>query len=161
MDERDLRILKAIADLGTGSPEQIHEATDIPVSTVHYRLNNLREAGVIENDLYDIDLDALGLGVTVIVEVLADYAGSHDDVAVAIRDVEGVTTLLSTMGETDFVAVAHLPDDDAVGRLLREFEEIPEVERTNSTYVIETLYDDPRALSSYSLDSLVDALADE
>ncbi|WP_435064419.1 Lrp/AsnC family transcriptional regulator [Halobaculum sp. EA56] len=161
MDERDLRILKAIADLGTGSPERIHEETQIPVSTVHYRLNNLRDAGVIRNDLYDLDLDALGLGVTVLVEVLADYAGAHEDVAGTIAEIEGVTTLLSTMGETDFVAVAHLPDDEAVGRLLREFEEVPAVERTNSTYVIETLYDDARALSSYSLDSLVDALADE
>ncbi|MFC7137898.1 Lrp/AsnC family transcriptional regulator [Halobaculum litoreum] len=161
MDERDLRILKAIADHGTGSPERIHDETGIPVSTVHYRLNNLRESGVIRNDLYDIDLDVLGLGVTVLVEVLADYAGDHEDVAGTIADIEGVTTLLSTMGETDFVAVAHLPDDDAVGRLLREFERVPSVERTNSTYVIETLYDDARALSSYSLDSLVDALADE
>ncbi|WP_277555970.1 Lrp/AsnC family transcriptional regulator [Halobaculum limi] len=161
MDERDLRILKAIADLGTGSPERINEETDIPVSTIHYRLNNLREAGIIANDLYDIDLDELGLGVTVLVEVLADYAGEHDDVAATIAELEGVTTLLSTMGETDFVAIAHLPDDQAVGRLLREFERIPAVERTNSTYVIETLYDDARALSSYSLESLVDALATE
>ena len=160
MDERDLAILKAISELGTGSPEQIHEETDIPVSTVHYRLNNLREAGIIENDLYDIDLDALGLGVTVLVEVLADYAGAHSDVADEIAALEGVTTLLSTMGETDFVAVAHLPDEDAVGRLLREFEEISAVERTNSTYVIETLYDDARALSSYSLETLVELLAE-
>jgi len=121
MDERDLAILKSISELGTGSPERIHEETNIPVSTVHYRLNNLREAGIIENDLYDIDLDALGLGVTILIEVLADYAGTHSDVADEITELEGVTTLLSTMGETDFVAIAHLPDEDAVGRLLREF----------------------------------------
>lgn len=161
MDERDITLLKAISDLGTGSPERLHEETGIPVSTIHYRLNNLREAGVIENDLYDVDLDALGLGVTVLVEVLADYAGAHEDVADDILEIEGVTTLLSTMGETDFVAVAHLPDEDAVGRLLREFETISAVERTNSTYVIETLYDDARALSSYSLETLVELLADD
>lgn len=42
MDERDVRLLKAISDLGTGSPERLHEETGIPVSTIHYRLNNLR-----------------------------------------------------------------------------------------------------------------------
>ena len=31
MDERDVRLLKAIADLGTGSPEKLHEETGIPV----------------------------------------------------------------------------------------------------------------------------------
>ncbi|WP_255150588.1 Lrp/AsnC family transcriptional regulator [Halorarius halobius] len=161
MDERDVRILKAIADLGTGSPETLHEATDIPVSTIHYRLNNLREAGVIENDLYDFDLDELGLGVTVLVEVLADYSGHHEAVADEIQDIEGVTHLFSTMGETDFVAVAHLPGDETVGDLLRDFEEVSEIERTNSTYVIDTLYEDDRAVSSYSLESLVAHLADE
>jgi DNA-binding Lrp family transcriptional regulator len=161
MDERDVRILKAIADLETGSPEKLHEATDIPVSTIHYRLNNLREAGVIENDLYDFDLDELGLGVTVLVEVLADYSGHHEEVADAVLDIEGVTHLFSTMGETDFVAVAQLPGDDTVGDLLRDFEEVPEVERTNSTYVIDTLYEDDRALSSYSEASLLDALVDD
>ncbi|WP_255196865.1 Lrp/AsnC family transcriptional regulator [Halorarius litoreus] len=161
MDERDVRILKAIADLETGSPEALHEATDIPVSTIHYRLNNLREAGVIENDLYDFDLDELGLGVTVLVEVLADYSGHHEAVAEAILGIEGVTHLFSTMGETDFVAVAQLPGDDTVGDLLRDFEEVPEVERTNSTYVIDTLYEDDRALSSYSVESLLAALVDD
>lgn len=161
MDERDVRILKAIADLETGSPEKLHEATDIPVSTIHYRLNNLREAGVIENDLYDFDLEKLGLGVTVIVEVLADYSGHHDEVADAIRDIEGVTHLFFTMGETDFVALARLSSGDAVGELLREFEEVPEVERTNSTYVVEAVQEDDRALSSYSLETLVGSLTDE
>jgi DNA-binding Lrp family transcriptional regulator len=161
MDERDVRLLKAIAELGTGSPERLHEETDIPVSTIHYRLNNLREAGVIENDLYDFDLDELGLGVTVLVEVLADYAGNYEEVAGDIRDIEGVTQVFSTMGETDFVAIARVHDDEAVGDLLRTFEDVPGVVRTNSTYVVDTVYDDRRAVGSYSLETLLSTLVDE
>lgn len=161
MDERDLRILKAISDLGTSSPEQIHDATDIPVSTIHYRLNNLREDGVIENDLYDLDFEALGLGVTVIVEVLADYSGSYDDVAEDLLAIEGVTQAYFTMGETDFLVVAQLPNSDAVERLISDFEAIEGVDRTNSTFVISTLRDANNALQSYSVDSLLDELVDE
>jgi len=73
------------------------------VSTIHYRLNNLREDGVIENDLYDLDHEALGLGVTVIVEVLADYEGPYEEFAEELLAVEGVTEAFFTMGETDFV----------------------------------------------------------
>jgi DNA-binding Lrp family transcriptional regulator len=160
MDERDVRLLKAISDLGTGSPDRLHEETGIPVSTIHYRLNNLREAGIIENDLYDVDLDAVGLGVTVIVEVLADY-DSYEDIAEELLAVEGVTQLYFTMGETDFVLVARLPDSDDVERLIRDFESIPQVDRTNSTFVIASLRDSNRPLRSYSLDSLVEALVDE
>ena len=161
MDERDVRLLKAISDLGTGSPERLHEETDIPVSTIHYRLNNLRERGVIENDLYDLDLDELGLGVTVVLEVLTDYDGPYEEVGEKINAVEGVTQTFFTMGETDFIVLARLPDSDDVERLISDFEGIPEVERTNSTFVVARQKDTARPLQSYSLDTLLEALSEE
>lgn len=161
MDERDVTILKAIADLGTGSPETLSDETDIPVSTIHYRLNNLREEGVIENDLYDIDVEKAGLGVTVIVEVLADYEDSYEDFGDRLLEVEGVTQAYFTMGETDYIIVARLPDSDAVERLISDFEAIEGVERTNSTFVISSLRDTNNPLESYSLETLVEELADE
>jgi len=161
MDERDVTLLKAIADLGTGSPEALHEETDIPVSTIHYRLNNLRDDGVVTNDLYDVDLDAVGLDVTVVLEVLTSYDGSYEDVADQINTIEGVTQTFFTMGETDFVVVARLPDSDEVERLISDFEALAPVDRTNSTFVIDRQKDSQRALESYSLDSLLDALVDE
>ncbi|MFB6270313.1 MAG: Lrp/AsnC family transcriptional regulator [Halobacterium sp.] len=161
MDERDVRLLKAISDLGTGSPEELHEETGIPVSTIHYRLNNLREDGVVENDLYDLDLDELGLGVTVVLDVYTDYEGGHEAVAEKISSIEGVTQTFFTMGETDFVVVARLPHSDDVERLISDFEAVPEVDRTNSTFVISREKDTPRPLQSYGVDTLVDELADE
>jgi DNA-binding Lrp family transcriptional regulator len=160
MDERDVAILKAISDLGTGSPDRIHEETDIPVSTIHYRLNNLREAGIIENDLYDFDHEALGLGVTVIVEVLANYDGSSEEVEAELFGIEGVTQVFFTMGETDFIVLARLPDADSVERLIADFESIPEVRRTNSTFVVSTLRDESRAPATYSLETLTEALVE-
>ena len=160
MDERDVAILKAIADLGTGSPDRLQEETDIPVSTIHYRLNNLREDGIIENDLYDYDHEALGLGVTVIIEVLADYDGTSDAVQEELFDIEGVTQVFFTMGETDFIVIARLPDSDSVEGLIADFESIPEVDRTNSTFVVSTLRDEPRAPATYDLETLTDALVD-
>jgi hypothetical protein len=52
--------------------------------------------------------------------------------------------VVPTVGDTDFLAVAHVHDSDAVGALLRRFEAVDGVVRTNSTDVVETLHDDPR-----------------
>jgi DNA-binding Lrp family transcriptional regulator len=161
MDERDVTILKAIADLGTGSPEKLSEETGVPVSTIHYRLNNLREEGVIKNDRYDLDLEKAGLDVTVVVEVLADYSDSYEAFGDKLLAVEGVTQAHFAMGETDFIVVAQLPDSDAVERLISDFESIEGVERTNSTFVISTLRDADNPLESYSLETLIDELVDE
>ena len=161
MDERDVRLLKAISDLETGSPERLHEETDIPVSTIHYRLNRLREQGIIKNDLYDIDFEELGLDVTVIVEVLADYAESHVEFAERLEAVEGVTQVFFTMGETDFVLLARLSGREMVERLITQLQSMDGVERTNSTFVISTLRDDTRALGSYGIETLLAELTDE
>lgn len=160
MDERDVRLLKAISDLGTGSPESLHEETGIPVSTIHYRLNNLRDDGVIVNDLYDLDHETLGLGVTVIVEVLADYDGPYEGFVEELLAVDGVTQAFFTMGETDFIVIARLPTSDAVERLITDFESIPQVQRTNSTFAIATARDEPRGPATYELDTLIEELTD-
>ena len=160
MDERDVRLLKAISELGTGSPEALSEATEIPVSTIHYRLSNLREEGIIENDRYALNPERLGFGVTVVVEIHADYRGSHEAFADRLRDVEGVTDVYFTMGETDFIVVARLTDSEKVERLIAEFERIEGVERTNSTFVISAI-EEREILQSYSLDTLLEELVDE
>ena len=155
MDERDIRLLKAISDLGTGSPERLHEETDIPVSTIHYRLNNLRESGIIRNDLYDLDLEEVGLDVTVLVQLSTDYHGTHHDFEEKILDVEGVSQAYFTMGQTDFVVIAHLPDRELVERLITDLESIDEVRGTNSTFVVSTLRHSTRAFENYELETLL------
>ncbi len=161
MDERDVRILNTVETAETGSIETISEKTGIPVSTVHYRLNNLRESGVIANDLYDLDLDELGLGVTVVLEVLTTYDDSHEAMGETIAAVEGVTQVFFTMGETDFMVVARLPDSDDVQRLIRDFEAIEAVDRTNSTFVVTRELDTARPLQSYDESTLVETLTEE
>lgn len=159
MDERDLKILMAIAELGTGNTGEIHEETGIPESTIYYRLNNLRNEGVIKNDLYDIDWAKLGLNITVIAEVYATYEEEyHTRVGDKLSDVEGVSQVYFTMGETDFLVVAHLADREMVERLIGDFEAIEEVRRTQSTFVVTTIKDEPRLLKNYQLETLLDKL---
>ncbi|MFC7045769.1 Lrp/AsnC family transcriptional regulator [Halobacteriaceae archaeon GCM10025711] len=160
MDRRDMEILKTIAELGDPSPKRIEEETDIPKSTVHYRLNKLREEGVIRNDLYDLDLEKVGLTITVISEVMAHYKEAyHEEVGRKLSEIEGVNQVYFTMGDTDFVVIAHLPDREQVESLIEGYEAIEEVERTSSKFVISTIKNEPNPLRDYSLDSLV-AMAD-
>jgi len=155
MDETDFEILKTISDRGTDSPSEIHEATEIPESTIYYRLNNLRERGIIKNDLYDLDYEKLGLGITIIVEVVAEYKeGYHKKIGEKLSDIEGVSQVHFTMGERDFVVIAHVPDREEVERLISDFEAIEEVQRTQSKYTITTIKNESRILSTYSLETL-------
>ncbi|GGN09459.1 Lrp/AsnC family transcriptional regulator [Halarchaeum nitratireducens] len=159
LDEKDVRILGAIAKLGTGSPEKLAAETGIPKSTVHYRLDALRERGVITNDVFDIDLEAFGLNLTVITEVRADYEeGYHDEVGRKLAEIPGASKIYFMMGDTDFIVVSQLANRGMVEDLVSRFEAIDEVRRTSSKFVIKTLKDDPRPIDGYDPDELVGEL---
>lgn len=155
LDERDVDILKTLSELGDPSPKRIEEETDIPKSTVHYRLQKLREVGIIENDLYELDSDAVGLGVRIISEVTAEFKeGYHETVGRQLREIEGVTHVYFTMGDTDFIVMASLPDSTYVQKLVRDYESVDGVIRTSSTMVISTLKEDANPLRSYDSETL-------
>lgn len=155
LDEQDLDILKTIAELGVTSPKRIADETGTPKSTVHYRLQNLREDGIIKNDLFEIEPDALGLSVTVISEVMAEYEeGYHETVGRQLSAIDGVSNVYFTMGDTDFIVTAHLPNSSYVQTLVESYEAVDGVERTSSKFVISTIKHEPNPLRNYGLDAL-------
>ncbi|MDL0126613.1 Lrp/AsnC family transcriptional regulator [Halobacterium salinarum] len=160
MDKKDIQILKALEDLETTSTEAVSETTGIPLSTVHYRLNNLREDDVITNGRLDLDLDEFGLGVTILVEVFTKDDQSHAESGAVIAEIPGVTKVFFTMGGTDFIALARVPDSDSVERLVSDFEALDEVARTDSTFVIDRELDSHYALQQYNEDALVEEFAE-
>jgi Lrp/AsnC family transcriptional regulator, leucine-responsive regulatory protein len=160
MDEKDIQILKTLEELETTSTESVSEATGIPLSTIHYRVNKLREAGVITNDRLDLDLDEFGLGVTILVQVFTKDNQSHSESGKVIADIEGVTKVFFTMGGTDFIAIARLTDSDSVERLISDFEERDEVARTDSTFVIDRELDSQYPLQQYAEETLIEEIVE-
>lgn len=161
MDEKDVRILSAISELGSKSPERIREETGIPKSTVHYRIAKLRERGVIEDGLFSVDLSAVGVELTVITEVMAEYREEyHAAVGEELRRVEGVNKVFFMMGDTDFVVISRLTDRSMVEELVSSFESIEGVTRTSSKFVITTVDDPTNPISAYSEEALTELLAE-
>lgn len=158
MDEKDVTILFAISDLETGSPDKIADETGIPKSTVHYRIQKLRDEGIIKNDLYDFDMEKIGLDVTIISEVIATYDEEyHRRVGTKLGAVEGVKQVFFTMGDVDFVVISQVTDRDMVEQLFGAFEAIDEVQRTMSKFVISSVKDDYNSLSGYAVETILDA----
>lgn len=162
IDEKNIRILSAIAKHKTGSPDRITELTGIPKSTVHYRIQQLKEQGVITNDLFDIDLEKIELSITLLSEVRATYEeGYHELVGEKLGEIEGVNQVYFTLGDTDFVVISHLHSRQEVERLVEAFEAIDEIERTSSTFVITTVKDESNPIADYEMETLFELLLRE
>lgn len=159
VDAKDARILLALAHCKTTSPEDITEETDIPKSTVHYRLQRLREKGILKNELYEVDREKLGLSLTVISEVYAEYEeGYHESVGQKLSRLTGVNQVYFLMGDTDFIVISHLSSHEKVEELISEYETIDEIHRTSSKFVIKTIKARSTVLEDYDQPALIDAL---
>ncbi|WP_231190149.1 Lrp/AsnC ligand binding domain-containing protein [Haladaptatus sp. DYF46] len=77
-----------------------------------------------------------------------------------IADIEGVTKVFFTMGGTDFIVIARLPDSDSVERLISDFEERDEVARTDSTFVIDRELDSQYPLQQYTEETLIEEIVE-
>ena len=160
IDARDIEILLAIATEQSPSTERIHESTGIPKSTVHYRLNSLKEDGVVTDDLFNLDLEEVGLEITIISEIWAEFdEGYHDRVGQQLSDIEGVNQVYFTMGDTDFVVIARLSSRDSVVDLVERYESIDEIKRTSSKFVITAIKDQTPIglLADYEQETLLEA----
>lgn len=162
MDAQDVEILKTIAEVGEPSPKVVEEETGIPKSTVHYRLENLREAGIIEDGLFNLDLEEIGLNLTVISEVIAEYEeGYHEEVGRKLSEIEGVNQVYFTMGDTDFIVIAHLSNREMVEKLVVAYERIAEVQRTSTNFTISTLKNERIPFRNFELDTLKELVDDD
>lgn len=159
MDRRDFDILVAISELETSNTERISEETGIPSSTVHFRIEKLRERGILKNDLLDIDLERMGLNIRIVTEVMTIYDENYEQkLGEKLREIEGVNQVYFTMGSTDFITVATVPTRADVNRLVNDYAAIEGVNRTNSHFVIQTIKDNPTPLTDYDVEQLAEAL---
>lgn len=160
IDEKDARILLALANQQTTSPEMITGATGIPKSTVHYRIERLRKQGVLTSKVFDVDREQLGLSMTVISEVSAEYEeGYHEEVGERISKLTGVNQVYFVMGDTDFIVISHLSSHEDVQDLITQYERIDNIQRTSSKFVIDTVKSSSSPLLDYDQESLFDALS--
>jgi DNA-binding Lrp family transcriptional regulator len=157
IDQKSLRIISAIAKQKTRSPDEIAEITGIPKSTVHYRIQQLKEDGIIENDLFNINLESLGLSITLFSEVWAEFEeGYHKSVGEKLSQIEGINQVHFTLGDTDFVVVSYLTSRQEIERLIEEFEAINEINRASSKFVIDTVKRESDPVADYEIDTLLE-----
>jgi len=147
--------LYAIQELETDNRELIAEDTGIAKSTVQYRIDRLRERGIIKNNLCDFQASSLGFEIKTVSKIKVKYTEGHsENIGEKIADVKGVEQVYWVMGAIDFIVISHLPSHQELQRLFDSFHSIDEILESDSNYVVETIKDESDPISNYSLDDL-------
>jgi Lrp/AsnC family transcriptional regulator, leucine-responsive regulatory protein len=121
LDAIDLRLLAELQLDASRSNQALSEAAHVSPATGLRRIRRLTEAGVIERTTAILSPEALGHGLTAIVEVTLDQQSAERLAAFEARAVAdgGIQQCYRTQGGPDFVLIAQVPDMSAYQALAR------------------------------------------
>lgn len=112
VDAIDLRLLAELQQDAGRSNQAISEAAHVSPATGLRRIRRLTEAGIVECTIAVLSPEALGHGLTAIVEVTLDQQSAERLAAFEARVVAdaGVQQCYRTNGGPDFVLIAQVAD---------------------------------------------------
>ena len=112
VDAIDLKLLDELQRVASRSNQAIAEAVHVSPATSLRRVKRLTDAGVIERTVAILSPEALGHGLTAIVEITLDRQAIDRIEAFEARAVAepGVQQCYRTQGGPDFVLIAQVAD---------------------------------------------------
>ncbi|WP_319545936.1 Lrp/AsnC family transcriptional regulator [Ruegeria conchae] len=144
LDAFDLAILKLLQQDCTLPQRQIGEAVNLSAASVQRRIKRMESNGIISAQTAHIDPKAVGLPLTIVVEVelQAETAGRIDEIKRSFQEAPEIQQCYYVTGEVDFVLIVIVGDmseyEDLTHRLffpndnIRKFRTFVAMDRTKS-----------------------------
>jgi DNA-binding Lrp family transcriptional regulator len=152
-DDVDLALLESIELDFDVSLETLAEELGLSKSAVHYRVNKLKDKGVITGVTADIDPEPFGLEMVAITEVSVTHEeGYSEDIGQELADIEGVEQVYYTMGDVDFVTITRVQNRDQMNDVIESMVAIDGVNETSSRFVMNEIESDASVLTNMSDD---------
>lgn len=159
-DDVDLALLESIESDFDVSLETLAEELGLSKSAVHYRVNKLKDKGVITGVTADIDPEPFGLEMVAITEVSVTHEeGYSEDIGRELADIEGVEQVYYTMGDVDFVTITRVQNRDQMNDVIESMVAIDGVNETSSRFVMNEIESDASVLTNMS-DEIREVLLD-
>lgn len=162
LDDKDVKILCYVDANGSYNLDDISRDLNISRSTVHYRIKRFEEMGIIKRRLVEIDPAALGLEITSITLVYANYEKiSAEKLGERLAQIPGVIAVYYVLGDVDFIVLHKAKDREDLKRILKDMSSIEGVVRTGTHFVATTIKEEKRILVNYSEEMLLKLLCSE
>ncbi|WP_096389674.1 Lrp/AsnC family transcriptional regulator [Halopenitus persicus] len=148
-DEMDIELLRCVESDFDVSLDALSEELDLSKSAVHYRLNKLKDRGVIEGVTADLDPLSFGLDMVAITEVSVTHEqGYSESIGADLAALAGVEQVYYTMGDVDFVVISRVQDRTQMNAVIEEMVAVDGVNETSSRFVMDEITSRPRVIDS-------------
>jgi DNA-binding Lrp family transcriptional regulator len=140
LDALDYKILWHLSRNAREPLNKVARAANVSLPTVSERLQRLIELGVIKGFRTELNYDALGLGFLAITFVNTKYGHDYANrVSAKIAKISGVQDIHFVLGDLDFIVTSRARDREDLKRIVNGFINIPEIEKTSTHIVLDTI----------------------
>jgi DNA-binding Lrp family transcriptional regulator len=144
LDDLDRQILRQLTRNARLSFREIAVKLDVSTSTVSARVKRLEEEHLVRGYIPDIDPRAMGYELTAIIGIRIAH-GKLLDVQRSVAKDERVFAVYDTTGEWDSFILARFKGTRDLDNFVKKVLSIPDVERTNTNVVLNTVKEELRA----------------
>ncbi|MFC7157846.1 Lrp/AsnC family transcriptional regulator [Halomarina halobia] len=150
-DEIDLKLLERIEGDFDVSLNTLSDELGLSKSAIHYRLNKLKEGGVVKGITADLDPEPFGLEMVAITEISVTHEhGYSRELGSELAELDGVEQVYYTMGDVDFVAISRVQDRTQMNEVIESMVAIEGVNETSSRFVMNEILTNPKITSNMS-----------
>ena len=146
MDAIDLQILGSLVDNARVSYADLAERVGLSAPSTADRVRRLEERGVVRGYSADLDLDALGVGLTAFVSVTLAGAADRQGFLDGLAGFPEIVECHHVAGDDDYLLKVHVAGTQGLEAFVSDrLKSLPGVARTRTTVVLSTAFDRPLA----------------
>jgi Lrp/AsnC family leucine-responsive transcriptional regulator len=146
VDRTDLTILRELQQDATTSYADLGTAVGMSAASAHERVRKLRERGTIRRTTIDVDPSAVGVEVLAFVSVDSDVWVGDPATREALEAIPEVEGAYVTAGSGSLLIKVRTTTNQQLQRVLRRLYSLDGVTGTQSTVVLEILFERPLGL---------------
>jgi DNA-binding Lrp family transcriptional regulator len=138
IDELDKKILRMLQKDASVNYETIANKVGTSVGTVHNRIKRMKEEGIIERIVPEIDAQKIGFDICALIDVR--IKGGHlEELQKKFSEYDNVCSIYDITGEYDTTFVAKFKSTEALNKFIKELAGQRYVLRTNTKLVLNVI----------------------
>ncbi|MGA1983523.1 MAG: Lrp/AsnC family transcriptional regulator [Acidobacteriaceae bacterium] len=146
VDRKDFALLEALQENASQRLEDLARLVGLAPSSVHDRLRRLESGGIIKNWTVKLDAPKLGLGVLAFIGVTTSKSCS--EMYEELCSIPAIEEAYSVAGERCLLLKVRSADTAGLLALIEKLRQIPGIDRTETTVVLQTQIDRPIAFKA-------------
>ena len=131
----DLKILNHMLEFDSQNISKIAKELNLPPSTIHKRINALKEKGLIKRMVPELDTDKLGLPTLALIEIDVIEQSIIPKLDKRFGNSANVVISLGIYGNYDYLLGVYVSSDNELDDLRKELEHFPGVKMVYATIV--------------------------